>query len=89
MEIHADLKRVNRSAAQVLLEGLGETFTMQRTGLLLRVECGLRVLNSVRTLGQKLQSSVRQRLGRIALALLELEAGAWPSPRIFLIYVKP
>ena len=80
MEIHADLQRVNRSAAHVLLEGLQETLTIQRTGLLLTVDRGLRVLHSVDTLGQKLQScvppgSVRQRLGRIALALLELEVG--------------
>ena len=80
LEIHADLQRVNRSAAHVLLEGLQETLTIQRTGLLLTVDRGLRVLHSVDTLGQKLQScvppgSVRQRLGRIALALLELEVG--------------
>lgn len=78
MDIHADLKRINRSAGHALLEGLQETLTIQRTGQLLKTDKGLRVMHSLDSVGRTLvvpASAVFQRMERMALTLLEQEAG--------------
>ena len=41
IDIHAELKHINRSAANALLEGLQETLTIQRTGQLLKADRGV------------------------------------------------
>ena len=75
-EIHSDLLRVNRSAAHVLMEGLPETLTVQRTGLLHKVDRRLRVTTFVASVGQRLRppsGALDQRMARICVALLECE----------------
>ena len=72
------LQRVNRSAAQQLREGLEETLTLQRTGLLLTVEHGLRVMHTPQALIRRLSRQIptgpaHQRMARLAAGLLELE----------------
>ena len=73
------LARVNRSAAQQLREGLAETLTLQRTGLLLTVDWGLRVLHTPNALARRLPRQVpagpaHQRVARLAAGLLDLES---------------
>ena len=73
------LARVNRSAAQQLREGLAETLTLQRTGLLLMVDWGLRVLHTPNALVRRLPrhvpvGPVHQRVARLAAGLLDLES---------------
>lgn len=78
MDIHAELKHINRSAANALLEGLQETLTIQRTGQLLKADRGLRVLHGLHAVGRTLvvpASAVFQCMECMALALLEQEAG--------------
>ncbi len=75
--IHQNLVRVNRPAAKVLAEGLEQSLTVQRTGMLLRLDRGLRVMHFMNAIGRSLQtpaSVVFQRRERMALALLEHEA---------------
>ena len=74
---HQDLVRVNRSAAKALAEGLEQSLTVQRTGMLLRLDRGLRVMHFMNAIGRSLRtpaSAVFQRRERMALALLEHEA---------------
>ena len=73
------LDRVNRSAARQLREGLSETLTLQRTGRLLTVDRGLRVLHTPNALARRLPRQVpagpvHQRFARLAAGLLELES---------------
>ena len=73
------LARVNRSAAQQLREGLTETLTLQRTGMLLTVDWGLRVLHTPNALAARLPrhmpaGSAHQRVARLATGLLHLES---------------
>ena len=75
--IHQDLTRVNRSAAKVLWEGLEQSLTIQRTGMLLKLDRGLRVMRFMDAIGRRLQapaSAVFQQREQMALALLEHEA---------------
>ncbi len=75
--IHQDLTRVNRSAAKVLWEGLEQSLTIQRTGMLLKLDRGLRVMRFMNAISRRLQtpaSAVFQRREQMALALLEHEA---------------
>lgn len=77
-QITKDLTQVNRSSGRVLDHALESTLTLQRTGLLLHSDRGLRVLNSLETLlvraGRKLPDGpVHQCRMRLCAALLELE----------------
>lgn len=74
--IHQDLTRINRSAAKVLWEGLEQSLTLQRTGMLLKLDRGLRGMHFMHAIDRRLQtpaSAVFQRRERMALALLEHE----------------
>lgn len=77
-QITQDLTQVNRSSGRVLEHALESTLTLQRTGLLLHSDRGLRVLNSLKTLfvraGRILPDGpVHQCRLRLCAALLELE----------------
>ena len=80
-ELHAlitHLERVNRTAAQQLREGMQETLTLQRTGMLLTVEHGLRVMHTPHALIRRLPRHLpagpaHQRMARLAAGLLKLE----------------
>lgn len=77
MAIHADLSRVNRAAAKVLMENMQDTLTIQRIGLLSKTAQGLRVVNCVHTLGRKLRTPARAvtyQRERLAQAILDHES---------------
>lgn len=59
--IHADLVKLNRSAANSLLEGLEETLTMHNLGLIDELGRSLKTTNAIENLNNQLQ----KRLGRV------------------------
>lgn len=82
MEIHAELERVNRSAARSLMEGLEETLTLHRLGLFEQLGRSLKTTNCIENLNSQLvkyigrvkrwmDSDQRQRW--VAMGLLEVE----------------
>lgn len=82
MEIHAELERVNRSAARSLIEGLEETLTLHRLGLFEELGKSLKTTNCIENLNSQLgkylgrvkrwmDSDQRQRW--VAMGLLEVE----------------
>jgi len=83
MEIHAELERVNRSAANSLIEGMEETLTLHRLGLFEELGKSLKTTNCIENLNSQLgkyigrvkrwmDSDQRQRW--VAMAMLEIEA---------------
>ena len=82
LEIHAELERVNRSAARSLMEGLEETLTLHRLGLFELLGKSLKTTNCIENLNSQLgkylgrvkrwmDSDQRQRW--VAMGLLEVE----------------
>lgn len=82
MEIHAELEKLNRSAARSLLEGLEETLTLHRLGLFEQLGKSLKTTNGIENLNSQLtkyigrvkrwmDSDHRQRW--VAMGLLEVE----------------
>jgi transposase-like protein len=82
MEIKAELKRVNRSAANSLGEGMEETLTLHRLGLFEELGKSLKTTNCIENLNSQLgkyigrvkrwmDSDQRQRW--VAMAMLEIE----------------
>ena len=82
IEIHAELERLNRSAARSLLEGLEETLTLHRLGLFEQLGKSLKTTNCIENLNSQLvkyigrvkhwmDSDQRQRW--VAMGLLEIE----------------
>jgi len=82
MQIHAELEKLNRSAARSLLEGLEETLTLHRLGLFERLGKSLKTTNCIENLNSQLgkylgrvkrwmDSDQRQRW--VAMGLLEVE----------------
>ncbi len=77
-QITEELTQVNRSSGRVLGRALSSTLTLQHSGLRLRSDRGLRVLNSLKAVfvraGRSLpQGPVHQSRMRLCAALLELE----------------
>ena len=77
-QVTHELTKVNRSSGRVLERALESTLTLQRTGLLLRTDRGLRVLNSLKTVltraGRSLVEVPIQQHGlRLCAAMLDLE----------------
>ena len=84
MRVYAELKTLNRTAAQWLLRNLDQTLTLHSTGLYERLSPSLRSTRCIAHLAVKLHrrlGGVRQwvpkqdRRGYLALLLLEMEAG--------------
>ena len=82
MQVHQELLRVNRSAANSLMEGLEETLTLHRLGLFVELGKSLKTTNCIENLNSRLGkylSRVKywqtsdQRHRWVALALLEIE----------------
>jgi len=82
MEIHTELGRINRSAANSLLEGLEETLTLQKLGVYDLLGKSLKTTNCIENLNSQLNkytkkvkywSSSDQRHRWIAAGLLEIE----------------
>ena len=82
MKLHQELLRVNRSAANSLMEGLEETLTLHRLGLFVELGKSLKTTNCIENLNSRLGqylSRVKywqmsdQRCRWVALALLEVE----------------
>ncbi len=81
-QLHTDLLRRNRSAAQWLLQDLGQTLTVYQSGLTEHLSPSLRTTRCIARLGQHLQHRSRgvrrwlpprSRQAQIALLLLERE----------------
>ncbi len=60
-EIHADLEKLNRSAANSLIEGLEETLTLHRLGVIEELGVSLKTTNVI----ENLNSQLGKRIGRI------------------------
>lgn len=82
MRIHQELQRLNRSAANSLVEGLEETLTLHRLGVFAELGKSLKTTNAIENLNSRLGkylSRVKywqtsdQRCRWVALALLEVE----------------
>ena len=82
MSLHQELHRLNRSAANSLLEGLEETLTLHRLGVFVELGKSLKTTNCIENLNSRLGkyfSRVKywqtsdQRCRSLALALLEVE----------------
>ena len=82
LDIHKELKTLNRSAANSLMEGLEETLTIQRLGLHEDLSSILRTTNSIENLNSQLVKYLGrvkhwmdsdQRMRWVASALLEIE----------------
>jgi len=83
MAIHRELKPINLSAANSLMEGLEETLTLQRLGLFDLLGTSLKTTNCIENLNSQLNKytgrvkhwrSSDQRHRWVAAALLEIEA---------------
>jgi transposase-like protein len=83
MEILAELERVNRSAANSLMEGMEETLTLHRLGLFEQLGKSLKTTNCIENLNSQLGKYIRrvkrwmdsdQRQRWVAMAMLEIEA---------------
>jgi len=82
LQLHQDLVRVNRSAANSLMEGLEETLTLHRLGVFVELGKSLKTTNAIENLNSRLGkylSRVKcwktsdQRHRWVALGLLEVE----------------
>jgi len=82
MDLHTELARLNRSAANSLLEGLDETLTLHRLGLFDELGTSLKTTNCIENLNSQLTkytSRVRrwidsdQRQRWVVMGLLEIE----------------
>jgi transposase-like protein len=82
-EVHTDLSKLNRSAANSLVEGLEETLTLHRLGIFEKLGYHLKTTNAIENLNSQLgkylgrvkrwmHSDQRQRW--VAMALLETES---------------
>jgi len=82
-EVHTDLSKLNRSAANSLLEGLEETLTLHRLGIIEQLGYHLKTTNAIENLNSQLgkylgrvkywmHSDQRQRW--VAMGLLEAES---------------
>ncbi len=91
MQIHAELKHSNRSAAQWLLQDLEQTLTVHRSGLAQKLSSSLRSTRCIVRVAQHLNQRLRgvrhwlppdSRRAQIALLLLETDANksnGWPG----------
>ncbi len=82
LKLHQELLRVNRSAANSLIEGLEETLTLHRLGLFVELGKSLKTTNCIENLNSRLGKYLArvkywqtsdQRHRWVALALLEIE----------------
>lgn len=82
-QIHADLSKLNRSAANSLAEGLEETLTLHRLGVYVELGKHLKTTNAIENLNSQLSKYVGrvkhwmnsdQRQRWVAMALLETES---------------
>lgn len=81
-EIHADLEKLNHSAANSLLEGLEETLTMHGLGLIDELGRSLKTTNAIENLNGQLEKRIGrvkrwmnsdQRQRWVAMSLLDIE----------------
>lgn len=82
MNVHAELERLNRSAARSLMEGLEETLTLHRLGLFHLLGKSLKTTNCIETVNSRLTKYLGkvkhwmhsdQRHRWVAMGLLEIE----------------
>jgi transposase-like protein len=82
MQVHTELEKLNRSAANSLLEGLEQTLTIHRLGLFDQLGKSLKTTNCIEGLNSRIEAylgkvkrwmSSDQRQRWVALAVLEIE----------------